>query len=97
MQNLWFQKLILFFYLALQIYTYTMPNLTRAVLFNDKMENSLNINLHSRKSFCSFFFFLSSMVYVQPHILLIKNLRLVESGMLKFLNLIFILMNILCM
>lgn len=57
MQNLWFQKLILFFYLALQIYTYTMPNLTRAVLFNDKMENSLNINLHSRKSFCSFFFF----------------------------------------
>lgn len=58
MQNLWFQKLILFFYLALQIYTYTMPNLTRAVLFNDKMENSLNINLHSRKSFCSFFFFL---------------------------------------
>lgn len=46
-------KLTLFLISFANVHIFQMPNLTRATLFNRKMENCFNFNLHPREKFCS--------------------------------------------
>lgn len=105
-------KLTLFLISFANIHIFQMPNLTRAILLNGKMENSFNFNLHPREKFLFFekkmyhgiiqcsttWFCMSRTELLQGswlHILLIKNLWLVESRMAKFLKLVVILVTLL--
>lgn len=98
-------KLTLFLISFANIHIFQMPNLTTAILFNGKMENSFNFNLHLWKKMyhgiiqCSTTWFcMNRREFLQGswlHILLIKNLWLVESRMAKFLKLVVILVTLL--